>query len=127
MRYAIHFQPAIRMASNGNGMSSVEPPAPDMAEPEQESTGTNGFVIQEDANTTYIPDVLHFELHLARLVMQHIIYFIDVCRGIDSMSASERTIRGLRQAVAQLHSQPRSEIETEHADSFDEEGREIVD
>ena len=115
------------MASNGNGMSSVEPPAPDMAEPEQETTGTNGFVIQEDANTTYIPDVLHFELHLARLVMQHIIYFIDVCRGIDSMSASERTIRGLRQAVAQLHSQPRSEIETEHADSFDEEGREIVD
>ena len=43
------------------------------------------------------------------------------------MSASERTIRGLRQAVVQLHSQPRSEIETEHTDGFDEEGREIVD
>ena len=108
-------------------MSSVEPPAPDMAEPEQETTGTNGFVIQEeDANTTYIPGVLHFELHLARLVMQHIIYFIDICRGIDSMSASERTIRGLRQAVEQLHGQHRSEIETEHADGFDE-GHELVD
>ena len=43
------------MASNGNGMSSVELPAPDMAEPEQESTGRSGFVHQ-DANLLPIPD-----------------------------------------------------------------------
>ena len=103
------------MASNGNGMSRVKPPAPDMAEPEQETTGTNGFVIQEDANTTYIPDVLHFELHLAKMVMQ-LYYNVFV----------ERTIRGLRQAIKQLHGEHRSEIETEHADGFNE-GHEIVD
>ena len=83
------------MASNGNGVSSVEPPAPDMAEPEQETTGTNGFVIQEDANTTYLHqedtgtflvDALHLNLVISHM-MSHIMY--DEFRGMVSMSSTE--------------------------------------